>query len=77
MHRAISFIAAVGLVVSLAGCGQTPGQRALSGGLIGAGGGAGLAAVTGGNPLFGALVGGGGGALTGALTAPQRRRYPY
>lgn len=77
MHRAIVFVTAVGLVVSVAGCGQTPGQRALSGGLIGAGGGAGLAAVTGGNPLFGALVGGGAGALTGALTAPPHRRYTY
>jgi hypothetical protein len=75
MNRVIAIIAAAGLVITVAGCGYTPGQRALSGGLIGAGGGAGLAAVTGGSPLAGALIGGGAGALTGALTAPPRRHW--
>jgi len=42
-------------------------QRALSGGAIGAGGGALLGAVTGGSPLTGALIGGAGGAAVGAL----------
>ena len=77
MNRLIAIITATTLVIGIAGCGYTPGQRALSGGLIGAGGGAGLAAVTGGNPLAGALIGGGAGALTGVLTTPQHRRYSY
>jgi hypothetical protein len=41
----------------------------VSGGLIGAGGGAAIAAVTGGSPLVGAAIGGGAGALGGALTS--------
>ena len=59
----------VPLAVSLAGCGYNRGDRALSGGLIGAGGGAAIAAVTGGSPLVGAAIGGGAGALGGALTS--------
>jgi osmotically inducible lipoprotein OsmB len=55
--------------LSLAGCGYNRGDRALSGGLIGAGGGAGIAALTGGSPLVGAAIGGGAGALGGALTS--------
>ena len=42
---------------SLAACGTTPGERGLSGGLLGAGGGAAIGAATGGNPLTGALIG--------------------
>jgi osmotically inducible lipoprotein OsmB len=42
-------------------------QRALSGGAIGAGGGALIGAFTG-APLTGALIGGAGGAAVGALT---------
>jgi osmotically inducible lipoprotein OsmB len=57
------------LLLALAGCGYTPGQRAVSGGLLGAGGGAALGAVTGVGAGTGALVGGGAGALGGALTA--------
>ena len=53
----------------LAACGNTTGERALSGGAIGAGAGAGAAAVFGGNPVTGAIVGGAAGAATGALTA--------
>ena len=59
----------VPLALSLAGCGYNRGDRAVSGGLIGAGGGAAIAAVTGGNPLVGAAIGGGAGALGGALTS--------
>ena len=57
------------LAFGLAGCGYSPGDRAASGGLLGAGGGAAIAAVTGGSPLTGALIGGGAGALGGALTS--------
>ena len=62
---------AVLLVLPLAGCGYTPGDRALSGGLLGAGGGAAIAGLTGGAPLVGAAIGGAAGALGGALTSPH------
>lgn len=48
-------------------------QRALSGGAIGAAGGAALGALTGGSPLTGALIGGAGGAAVGALTGPSAK----
>jgi len=54
--------------LALGGCGHDRGDRALSGGLLGAGAGAGIAAVTGGAPLVGAAIGGAAGALGGALT---------
>jgi hypothetical protein len=59
----------------LAGCGDRPGERALSGGLIGAGAGAAIGAATGGSPATGALIGGGVGAAGGALTSPRGYRY--
>jgi osmotically inducible lipoprotein OsmB len=70
MRRCIAMgVVLVPLALSLAGCGYNRGDRALSGGLIGAGGGAAIAAVTGGSPLAGAAIGGGAGALGGALTS--------
>jgi len=60
-----------GATISLAGCGYDPGTRAVTGGLMGAGAGAGIAALTGGKPATGALIGGGVGAVGGALTAPR------
>jgi len=59
------------MAIGLAGCGYSPGDRAASGGLIGAGAGAAIAAATGGAPLLGALVGGGVGAIGGAVTSPN------
>jgi len=59
-------------ILALAGCGNQPGERALSGGAIGAAGGAGIAAIAGGPVLGGALLGGAAGALTGAVTSPRR-----
>ena len=53
----------------VAACGSDPGTRAVTGGLLGAGAGAGVSAVTGGRPATGALIGGGVGAVGGALTA--------
>ena len=71
MTRKVSLsILAGSLMLALAGCGYSPGERAVTGGALGAGAGAGIAAVTGGRPLTGALIGGGAGALGGALTAP-------
>jgi hypothetical protein len=60
-------LAALGL--GLAGCGYSTGDRAASGGLLGAGAGAAVGAVTGGSPLTGALIGGGIGAVGGAVTS--------
>jgi osmotically inducible lipoprotein OsmB len=57
--------------LSLAACGYSPGDRAVSGGMIGAGGGAALGAVTGGSALTGALLGGAVGAVAGGVTSPN------
>ena len=56
--------------LSLAACGQTPGCRALTGGALGASGGAILGAI-GGNAGLGALAGGVAGAAVGGLTSPH------
>ena len=70
MRRAVTAgVVLVAMAVGLAGCGYTPGDRAASGGLMGAGAGAAIAAATGGAPLVGALVGGAVGAGAGALTS--------
>ncbi len=58
-----------GLGLALAGCGYSTGDRAASGGLLGAGAGAAIGAVTGGSPLTGALIGGAAGAVGGAVTS--------
>lgn len=52
----------------LAACGNTTGERAVSGGAIGAGAGAVGTAITGGNPWAGAAIGGAAGAVVGAVT---------
>ncbi|WP_137177986.1 hypothetical protein [Roseomonas sp. AR75] len=59
------------LAIPLAACdGMTrTQQRALSGGAIGAAGGAALGAITGGSAVTGALLGGAGGAAIGAVTS--------
>jgi hypothetical protein len=63
----LALLAAAGL--ALAGCGYSTGDRAISGGLLGAGAGAGVSALTGGSVGTGALIGGGVGAAGGALTS--------
>jgi osmotically inducible lipoprotein OsmB len=63
----IAILAAATL--GLGACGYSTGDRALSGGALGAGAGAGVAAVTGGSPVTGAVIGGAAGALGGALTS--------
>lgn len=60
------------VTVMLAACGNDPGERALTGGGIGAGAGAVGGALLGANPVAGALIGGGVGAATGALTKPDQ-----
>jgi hypothetical protein len=52
-------------------CGDTWGERAVTGGGIGAGSGALLGVAAGFNPLLGALVGGAAGAGIGAATTPR------
>jgi len=71
MRKLLISLASIGLL-GLAACGETTGERALSGGAIGAGGGA-IAGAAMGNPLAGAAVGGLAGAGVGALTTPDRR----
>ena len=56
------------LALGLAACGESRGERALSGGALGAGVGAAGAAATGGSVGGGALIGAGVGAAAGALT---------
>ena len=60
------------LTLSVAACGDTWGQRAVTGGGIGAGSGAVIGAVTGMGPLTGAVIGGAVGAGVGAATTPNR-----
>ena len=61
-----------GLTLMLSACGESPGTRAVTGGLLGAGTGAAVSGITGGNAGTGALIGGGVGAVGGAVTAPRR-----
>ena len=70
MRRLATALTLAALALGLAACGTSPLERGLTGGALGAGVGAGAAAVTGGRPATGAAIGGGVGALGGALTAP-------
>ena len=58
------------MLMALSACGDSPGTRAVTGGLMGAGAGAGISALTGGRPATGAAIGAGVGAVGGILTAP-------
>ncbi len=65
-----AIVASLGLAT--AACGDTWGQRAVTGGAIGAGTGAAVGAATGGlSVLGGALIGGAVGAGVGAATTPR------
>jgi hypothetical protein len=68
---------AAGLLLGLSGCTNPydPGQRALGGGVLGAGAGAAIGAAAGGGPgaAIGAATGGALGAVTGAATTPPPR----
>jgi len=65
-HIAIATVLAAAF--ALAACGNSQGDRALSGAGIGAGVGAAAGAATGGSVLGGAILGGAAGAATGAIT---------
>ena len=58
-----------------AACGTTPGERALSGGALGAAAGAIIGNNTNGHPATGAVIGGAIGAGVGAATTPQAPAY--
>jgi len=60
------------ILLTATGCGETWGQRAVTGGGIGAGSGAVIGALTGMGPLTGAVIGGAVGAGAGAATTPRR-----
>ncbi|MGI4944324.1 MAG: hypothetical protein ACRYHQ_27835 [Janthinobacterium lividum] len=60
-----------GATLMLSACGETPGTRAVTGGVLGAGTGAAVSGISGGHAGTGALIGGGIGALGGAVTAPR------
>ncbi len=78
-------VAGLGLAVLISGCTNPydPGQRALGGGLLGAGAGAALGGIAGGGhgAAIGALAGGALGAVGGAVTTPAppppRPAYGY
>jgi hypothetical protein len=69
-----SYLALYAVVLASAACGDTPGERALTGGAIGAGSGA-LVGAAAGNLLAGAIVGGLSGAAIGAATTPRQYYY--
>ncbi len=68
MKRYVTIAVLLLAVGPLAACGNSQGERALSGGAIGAGLGAGGAALTGGSVVGGTILGGAAGAAIGALT---------
>ncbi|MDB5370795.1 MAG: hypothetical protein JWP20_2353 [Roseomonas sp.] len=65
----LALLALAGL--SLGACGYSTGDRAASGGLLGAGAGAAVGSLSG-NAGTGALLGAGAGALGGAVTSPNQ-----
>jgi osmotically inducible lipoprotein OsmB len=73
-RTAILAAIASALALLTAGCGETPGQRAVTGGAIGAASGA-VVGSTVGAPVAGAVVGGAGGAVVGAATTPRNDYY--
>lgn len=67
--KTIAAAAALVSALALSACGTTPGDRAVSGGLLGAGAGAAVGSLAG-NAGAGAVIGGLGGAAVGAATDP-------
>jgi hypothetical protein len=66
-----TLIVLAAILLTATGCGDTWGQRAVTGGGIGAGSGAVIGALTGMGPLTGAVIGGAVGAGAGAATTPR------
>jgi osmotically inducible lipoprotein OsmB len=74
MSRTATLAALASALALLTACGDTPGQRAVTGGAIGAASGA-VVGSTVGAPVAGAVVGGAGGAVVGAATTPRNDYY--
>lgn len=70
--QTIKLILMTTVLLSATACGNTWGERAVTGGAIGAGSGAAIGSVTGIGVLPGAIVGGAVGAGVGAATTPER-----
>lgn len=68
MKTSHTILAMAGAALLLSACGESTGDRALSGAGLGAGAGAVAGAVTGGSATQGAVIGGALGAAGGALT---------
>lgn len=66
--KSVKIISSCTILLLAAACGNTQGDRALSGAGIGAGVGAVGGALVGGSPVAGAAIGGAVGAAAGALT---------
>ena len=77
----IASVIGAGLILAASGSADpyNPGERALGGGLVGAGTGAVIGAIAGGGrgAGIGAAVGGGVGAVAGGETTPARPRHAY
>jgi len=71
MKRTTLTTAALVALLALSACGNYPGERAVSGGMIGAGAGA-VGGAMFGAPLQGALIGSAVGAGVGGLTRPDQ-----
>jgi hypothetical protein len=74
LRRTIAAVAAASLALGVAACNPySPGQRAVGGGLLGAGAGAAIGGLAGGGngAAIGALGGGALGAVGGAATTPN------
>lgn len=71
MKPTLSVVLGLAALLALGACGNTSGDRALSGGAIGAGAGA-LGGWAFGSPVTGAVLGGAVGAGAGALTGPDQ-----
>ena len=70
MRQKIAVAFSLAALLALAACGGDPVTRGITGGALGAGAGAGVAAITHGNIGTGALIGGGIGAVGGVVTSP-------
>lgn len=75
MIRKFAAIGTVGLALTLGACENMSNtqQRTLSGGALGAAGGAALTAITGGSVAAGALIGGAVGAGAGYVTSDKKK----
>ncbi len=75
LRKLTMLTAATAMTLGVAACDPySPGQRAVGGGLLGAGAGAAIGGIAGGGSGagIGALAGGGLGAIGGAATTPNR-----